>query len=151
MRGARSRRCASASCRRTYQAKFLGDNARRLYKIDPPNKFIRDRVTEIERPDWWPTEEEVKAALKPEASVLQRRAEFSPGVGRWPLNRRGQSAMAKKRFPVFDSDSHVVEPPELWEKYLEPEYRTLGKHALWREEGKPAPISRSTARSSATR
>ena len=44
--------------------------------------------------------------------------------------------MANKRFPVFDGDSHVVEPPELWTKYLEPEYRTLGKHALWREEGK---------------
>ncbi len=40
-----------------------------------------------------------------------------------------------KDFPVFDSDSHVVEPREVWEKYLEPEYRVLGKHALWREEG----------------
>ena len=44
--------------------------------------------------------------------------------------------MPTKRFAVFDSDSHVVEPPELWTKYLEPEYRTLGKHALWREDGK---------------
>jgi len=26
-------------------------------------------VTEIERPDWWPTEEEVKQALEPEAAV----------------------------------------------------------------------------------
>src|ERR1700730_279881 len=43
--------------------------------------------------------------------------------------------MATKRITVFDSDSHVVEPPELWTKYLEPEYRALGKHALWREEG----------------
>ena len=42
----------------------------------------------------------------------------------------------RKEFEVFDSDSHVVEPGELWEKYLEPEYRTLGKHALWREEGR---------------
>ena len=41
-----------------------------------------------------------------------------------------------KDFEVFDSDSHVVEPRELWEKYLEPEYRVLGKHALWREEGR---------------
>jgi predicted TIM-barrel fold metal-dependent hydrolase len=41
----------------------------------------------------------------------------------------------QKRFAVFDSDSHVVEPREVWEKYLEPEYRTLGKFALWREEG----------------
>jgi len=44
--------------------------------------------------------------------------------------------MAHRRFPVFDSDSHVVEPAELWTKYLDSEYRTLGKHALWREEGK---------------
>lgn len=44
--------------------------------------------------------------------------------------------MINKRFAVFDSDSHVVEPPELWTKYLEPEYRALGKHALWREDGK---------------
>ena len=43
--------------------------------------------------------------------------------------------MATKDFIVFDSDSHVVEPPALWEKYLDPEYRTLGKHALWRQEG----------------
>ncbi len=42
---------------------------------------------------------------------------------------------SRKRFAVFDSDSHVVEPREVWEKYLEPEYRVLGKHALWREEG----------------
>src|SRR5438034_5967851 len=44
--------------------------------------------------------------------------------------------MASKGFAVFDGDSHVVEPPELWEEYLEPEYRTLGKHALWRQEGR---------------
>ena len=41
----------------------------------------------------------------------------------------------RKDFEVFDSDSHVVEPRELWGKYLEPEYLVLGKHALWREEG----------------
>ena len=34
--------------------------------------------------------------------------------------------MATKDFVVFDSDSHVVEPPALWEKYLDPEYRALG-------------------------
>ena len=41
-----------------------------------------------------------------------------------------------KDFEVFDSDSHVVEPREVWEKYLDPEYRVLGKNALWREEGR---------------
>ena len=44
--------------------------------------------------------------------------------------------MASKDFVVFDGDSHVVEPPLLWEKYLDPEYRTRGKHALWRQEGR---------------
>ena len=41
-----------------------------------------------------------------------------------------------KDFEVFDSDAHVVEPRDVWEKYLDPEYRVLGKHALWREEGR---------------
>ncbi len=44
--------------------------------------------------------------------------------------------MTTKRFAVFDADTHVVEPREVWEHYLEPEYRILGKSALWREEGK---------------
>jgi uncharacterized protein len=51
------------------QAKFLGANARRLYKVQAPANIIRERVTEIERPDWWPTEDEVRAALRPEAAV----------------------------------------------------------------------------------
>lgn len=40
-----------------------------------------------------------------------------------------------KSFSVFDSDSHVVEPREIWGKYLDPDYRALAKIALWREEG----------------
>lgn len=44
-------------------------------------------------------------------------------------------AVHEKAFAVFDSDSHVVEPRELWDKYLDPDYRVLGKAALWREEG----------------
>ena len=53
------------------QAKFLGVNARRLYNVQAPANIIRERVTEIERPDWWPPEEEVRAALRPEAAVRQ--------------------------------------------------------------------------------
>jgi hypothetical protein len=39
------------------------------------------------------------------------------------------------RLSVFDTDQHVVEPPELWEKYLDPNFRVLGKQALWRHDG----------------
>ncbi len=53
----------------SYQAKFLGENARRLYSIAPPGKIVRDRVTELERPDWWPTDEEVQESLRPEAGI----------------------------------------------------------------------------------
>jgi len=51
------------------QEKFLGGNARQMYNIKPPKTFIRERVTEIQRPEWWPTEEEVKRALRPEAGL----------------------------------------------------------------------------------
>ena len=56
-----------------YQARFLGGNARRLYNIEAPKNIIRHRVTEIERPDWWPTEEEITASLRAEASVPRHR------------------------------------------------------------------------------
>jgi predicted TIM-barrel fold metal-dependent hydrolase len=53
------------------QAKFLGANARRLYKVQAPVSIIRERVTEIERPGWWPTDEEVRVALRPEAAITR--------------------------------------------------------------------------------
>ena len=59
----------------SHQTKFLGENARKLYNIETPQTFIRERVTEIERPDWWPTEEEIERALEPEASVVHRYGE----------------------------------------------------------------------------
>lgn len=43
---------------------------------------------------------------------------------------------SQKDFAVFDADSHVVEPEDVWEHYLDADYRTLGKHALWREQGR---------------
>ena len=54
------------------QARFLGGNARRLYRIEPPEHIIRERVCEIQRPDWWPTQAEIEASLEPEASVIHR-------------------------------------------------------------------------------
>ena len=54
------------------QAKFLGANARRLYNIPAPRDFIRERVTRIERPEWWPTDAEVQRSLAAEASVTRR-------------------------------------------------------------------------------
>ncbi len=31
--------------------------------------------------------------------------------------------MAKGGFQVFDSDMHVLEPPDMWERYIDPEFR----------------------------
>src|SRR5258708_27571252 len=53
-----------------------------------------------------------------------------------PLGRRGGiMAATTKRFAVFDGDTHVVEPPELWERFLDPQWRSAAKQALWRQEG----------------
>ena len=54
---------------KTHQAKFLGGNARELYRIEAPTTFIRDRVTEIERPDWWPDQDEIDRAMPAEMGL----------------------------------------------------------------------------------
>jgi hypothetical protein len=46
-----------------------GRTPRRLDKVQAPANIIRERVTEIERPDWWPRDEEIRASLRPEAAV----------------------------------------------------------------------------------
>lgn len=33
--------------------------------------------------------------------------------------------MAKNGFLVFDSDMHIMEPPDLWERYIDPEFRDI--------------------------
>ena len=54
---------------KAHQAKFLGGNARELYRIEAPTTFIRDRVTEIERPDWWPDQDEIDRAMPAEMGL----------------------------------------------------------------------------------
>ena len=51
--------------------------------------------------------------------------------------------MATKDFIVFDSDGPRGGAAALW-RMLDPEYRTLGKHALWRQEGRATAYLRST-------
>jgi hypothetical protein len=41
----------------------------------------------------------------------------------------------KKSFPVFDCDAHVNDPLEIWDKYVEPEYRELVKQSYWNTPG----------------
>ena len=31
--------------------------------------------------------------------------------------------MAMQGYRVFDSDMHIMEPPDLWERYIDPEFR----------------------------
>ncbi len=41
-----------------------------------------------------------------------------------------------KRPRLIDSDSHILEPPDLFEKYLEPKFRKI----MWNNALKPYPI-----------
>src|SRR2546426_1618259 len=47
----------------------------------------------------------------------------------WPL--RG-CPMAKNGFKVMDSDMHVVEPPDLWQRYIDPEFKARAPIGLTR-------------------
>ncbi len=38
--------------------------------------------------------------------------------------------MAKNGFRVFDSDMHIMEPPDLWERYIDPEFRSLAPRGI---------------------
>src|SRR3954454_5063744 len=33
--------------------------------------------------------------------------------------------MSKQGFRVFDSDMHIMEPPDLWERYIDPEFTEI--------------------------
>jgi len=58
--------------------------------------------------------------------------------------------MTTKDFVVFDGDSHVVEPPALWEKYLEPNTARSASTRCSARKATPAPVSRLMAKSFAT-
>ena len=40
--------------------------------------------------------------------------------------------MAKNGFKVFDSDMHLVEPADLWERYIDPAYKDRAPKGLSR-------------------
>ena len=41
--------------------------------------------------------------------------------------------MAKNGFPVFDSDMHIMEPADLWERYIAPEFRAMAPRGVTSE------------------
>ncbi|MBM2812287.1 MAG: BarH protein [Chloroflexi bacterium] len=38
--------------------------------------------------------------------------------------------MARNGFQVFDSDMHIMEPPDLWERYIDPEFRSIAPRGI---------------------
>ena len=41
--------------------------------------------------------------------------------------------MARGGFRVFDSDMHIMEPPDLWERYIDPEFREIAPRGVLSE------------------
>lgn len=41
--------------------------------------------------------------------------------------------MASRQPPVIDCDSHVLEPTDIWTKYLDADYRIIARSAFWHE------------------
>ena len=38
--------------------------------------------------------------------------------------------MAKRGFKVLDSDMHIIEPPDLWQRYIDPEFKDQASRGL---------------------
>ena len=53
--------------------------------------------------------------------------------------------MAKQGFKAMDSDMHVFEPHDLWDRYIDPEFKDRAPKGLQRDFGTSA--SRSKGRS----
>ena len=49
--------------------------------------------------------------------------------------------MAKNGFRVFDSDMHIMEPPDLWERYIAPEFRSIAPRGVTSENVRDLGIS----------
>src|SRR5262245_59698187 len=49
---------------------------------------------------------------------------------RYTIARQGERQMAKQGFKILDSDMHVMEPPDLWERYIESKYRYQERSGL---------------------
>ncbi len=41
--------------------------------------------------------------------------------------------MAKNGFSIIDSDMHIMEPPDLWERYIDPEFRSAAPRGMTSE------------------
>lgn len=50
--------------------------------------------------------------------------------------------MVKKDFPIFDCDSHVVEPPEIWDEYVPSAIRSWEALELMEKHRVPPAVQR---------
>src|SRR2546423_1360514 len=53
---------------------------------------------------------------------------FSGYARRAEQRRNRGGTMAKNGFKVFDSDMHIMEPPDLWQRYIAPEFRDIAPY-----------------------
>src|SRR4051794_27435657 len=130
--GGRSKRCRNTICRRRIRPNSSAPTpaGSTRYRRRPESSATASPRSSA------PTGGRPTKRSAPRCGPRHRSAEWPPN--RHTQHRTVEAAMPSKDFSVFDSDSHVVELPTLWDKYLDPEYRTLGKHALWRHEGSNA-------------
>src|SRR5712664_3117670 len=65
------------------------------------------------------------------------RGNSAPNTGRGqgaghavPQSRRRTKAMAKQGFRIIDAEMHVMEPVDLWERYIDPEFKARAPRRL---------------------
>ena len=40
----------------------------------------------------------------------------------------------KQGYKVFDSDMHIIEPPYMWERYIDPKYKSMAPRGIASEK-----------------
>jgi hypothetical protein len=85
LRRKRSKRCGKYGLKVEHQVQFPGGNAHRLCNVQRPRSVTRKRVTPIERCEWRPTAEKIRASLLPQAALTRVGREIASASLRAPL------------------------------------------------------------------
>ena len=119
------------------QADLLGGNARRFYGIEG-KLVVTEEAASIDRPEWFPQGPELEEWADIVAHPRENAGKMRE-MGLDPMSlldenseRRGRKGHLLMTL-VIDADSHVYEPPEIWDRYVPEEFRGMARSAFYHE------------------
>lgn len=65
-----------------------------------------------------------------QAKVMFRQAMGAPKVSKIGCRDNGGVTMAKNGIKIIDAELHVMEPVDLWQRYIDPEFKTRAPNRM---------------------